>query len=155
MIILGIDPGLSGALAFFNTDAGHLSILDMPTVELKRNNKTKREVSPAQLAEFIRMGNVDHCFLEKVNAMPGQGVSSVFAFGRSTGMLEGVLAALKIRTTMVQPQAWQKAVGQRPGKDGSRQRAAELFPVYVNLFALKKHDGRADAALIAWYGATR
>jgi len=155
MITLGIDPGLSGALAFFNADAGHLSIIDMPTVELKRNGKTKREVSAAQLAEFIRMGNVDHAYVEKVNAMPGQGVSSVFSFGRSTGMIEGVLAALKIRTTLVQPQVWQKAVGQRPGKDGSRQRAADLFPIYANLFSRVMDNGRSDAALISWYGATR
>jgi crossover junction endodeoxyribonuclease RuvC len=68
-------------------------------------------------------------------------------------MIEGVLAALEIPTNYVTPQSWQKAVGARGGKDASRARAAELFPAYAANFTRKKDDGRADAALIAWYGA--
>ena len=157
---IGIDPGLSGAIAFLDTEKGHLSIIDMPVLEVKRNNKLKRELSPVALADILRagigpFGPVPHSVLERVGAMPGQGVSSVFSFGRSVGIVEGVLAALMIPVTIILPQAWQKAAGVRGGKDGSRLRACELFPNYATLFARKKDDGRADAALMAWYAATK
>jgi crossover junction endodeoxyribonuclease RuvC len=91
--------------------------------------------------------------LEIVGAMPGQGVSSMFQFGRGVGMVEGVIAALGLPITYVAPRAWQKAVGARGGKDGNRLRAVELFPAYASLFARKKDDGRADAALMAFWRA--
>lgn len=156
MIFCGIDPGLSGALAFFNVSAGTLVIVDMPTVEVVRNKKTKREVSAVLLANEIRkQGFIDMTFVERVNAMPGQGVTSVFSFGRSSGIIEGVLATLSLPYTIEQPQTWQKSLNVRDGKDGSRLRATELFPKYADLFARKKDDGRADAALMAWYIATK
>jgi crossover junction endodeoxyribonuclease RuvC len=153
MIILGIDPGLSGAMVFLNTADNTIAVEDMPTVEVKRNNKLKREVSPQLVAAMIIKRHVDAAFLEKVNAMAGQGVSSVFSFGRSAGIMEGVLAAFDIPTTLVTPQAWQKAMNVRDGKDGSRERAMQLFPASAELFQRKKDDGRSDAALIAKYGA--
>ena len=153
MTILGIDPGASGGIAFFSMQRGLLSIFDMPTVEVKRGGKNKREVSAAMLNAIIGARDIDAAFVEKVGAMPGQGVSSMFQFGRSVGMIEGVLAALEIPTNYVTPQVWQKAVGARGGKDASRARASELFPAYAANFTRKKDDGRADAALIAWYGA--
>jgi len=149
-MILGIDPGASGALAFFNVLHGNLTIVDMPTVEMMRGGKAKREISAAMLAGVIRSHGVQVGVIEKVGAMPGQGVSSMFQFGRSVGMVEGVLAGLKIETHYLTPQAWQKAIGLRGGKDGARARAAELFPAYAQSFARKKDDGRADAALIAY-----
>jgi crossover junction endodeoxyribonuclease RuvC len=152
MIILGIDPGLSGALAFLDTNTGMIAIEDMPTVEVKRNNKLKREVSPQLTAAIIAKRHAEAAFLEKVNAMAGQGVSSVFSFGRSSGILEGILAAYDIPTTLVTPQTWQKAMGVRDGKDGSRARAMQLFPASAELFQRKKDDGRSDATLIASYG---
>jgi len=153
MIILGIDPGLSGAMAFLDTDTGIIAVEDMPTVEVKRNNKLKREVSPQLVAAIIIKRHVGAAYLEKVNAMAGQGVSSVFSFGRSAGIMEGVLAAFDIPTTLVTPQAWQKAMNVRDGKDGSRERAMQLFPASAELFQRKKDDGRSDAALIAKYGS--
>lgn len=156
MIYIGIDPGLSGAIAFLDTEKGHLSIMDMPTFEVKRNNKTKREVSPVGVAAAMGLAEkVSRAVLERVGAMPGQGVTSVFSFGRSVGIIEGVLATMLIPVDIVTPQAWQKAAGVRGGKDGSRLRACELFPNYAELFARKKDDGRADAALMAWYAATK
>jgi crossover junction endodeoxyribonuclease RuvC len=95
----------------------------------------------------------DTAIVEKVGAMPGQGVSSMFSFGRSVGIIEGVLAALQVPTTFITPQAWQKAIGAAKGKDGSRQRCMELFPRDSHLFARVKDDGRADAVLIALAGA--
>jgi len=156
MMYVGIDPGLNGAVAYFDVENGHLSIVDMPTMEVKRNNKVKREVHAAGLAHLLAIEfEVGGVILERVGAMPGQGVTSVFSFGRSTGLIEGVLAAYDLPVTIITPQEWQKAAKVRGGKDGSRLRACELFPNYAGLFALKKHDGRADAALMAWYAATR
>lgn len=155
-MIVGIDPGASGAIAFFDPKAGILHVHDMPVMEIERSGKTKREISPTLLANILH-DDWGHniVWIEKVGAMPGQGVSSMFQFGRGVGMIEGVIAAEGLSLNYVTPQAWQKAVGVRGGKDGSRLRAVELFPKYANLFARKKDDGRAEAALIAWYGATR
>lgn len=153
MIILGIDPGLSGALALYDTSEQTVEVFDMPVLELVRNGKKKGEVSAQALANLLAGRGIKAAYLERVNAMPGQGVTSVFSFGRSTGIVEGILAAYDIPTTLVTPQAWQKAVGQRAGKDGSRERAMQLFPAQVGLFQRKKDDGRSDAALIAYYGA--
>lgn len=152
-VILGIDPGASGGLAFFNLERGLLDVFDMPIVEVKRGGRSKKEVSPQMLQAIIGARRVHGAYLEKVGAMPGQGVSSMFQFGRSVGMIEGVLATLLIPTSYVTPQKWQKEVGARGGKDASRARAAELFPAYAANFQRKKDDGRADAALIAFYGA--
>jgi len=153
-VILAIDPGAKGALAFFDVDKGSLVIVDMPTVEVKRGNKTKFEISPQMVAAEIRSRLPRIAILERVGAMPGQGVSSMFQFGRGVGMLEGVLSALQIPVTYITPQAWQKAVGTRGGKDGNRARAAELFPASADSFKRAKDDGRADACLMAWWAAT-
>lgn len=153
-MILAIDPGAKGALAFFDVDKGNLVIVDMPTVEVKRGNKAKVEISPQLLGAEIKSRLPRIAVLERVGSMPGQGVSSMFQFGRGVGMLEGVLAALQIPVTYITPQAWQKAVGVRGGKDAGRARAAELFPAYADLFKRAKDDGRADAALMAWWAAT-
>jgi crossover junction endodeoxyribonuclease RuvC len=155
-LYIGIDPGLNGAIAFLDVEKGHLSIMDMPILEVKRNNKTKNEVNPVGVAIAMGLaGEVSRAVLERVGAMPGQGVTSVFSFGRSVGIIEGVLATMLIPVDIVTPQAWQKAAGARGGKDGSRQRAMELFPNYAGMFIRKKDDGRADAALMAWYAATK
>ena len=154
-MILAIDPGAKGALAFFDAVKGTLDIVDCPTVEVKRGAKIKAEISPQMLAAIIRARSPSTAILEKVGAMPGQGVSSMFQFGRGVGMYEGVLAALQVPVTYVTPQAWQKAVGAREGKDAGRARAAELYPAYAQMFARKKDDGRADAALMAYWGAMK
>ena len=154
MIFVGVDPGLSGAIAFLDTTTGRLDLVDMPAVEVVRNGKTKREVSPQMLAGVFRSrveGREVSVALERVNAMRGQGVSSVFSFGRSSGIVEGVVAALNLPLTLVTPQRWQKEVGVRGGKDGSRARAAELFPAMASSFSRVKDDGRSDAALIAFW----
>jgi crossover junction endodeoxyribonuclease RuvC len=156
MIILGIDPGLTGALAFYDTATKTVDVHDMPVVSVVRNGKNKNEVSAALTSDIIAehlKGMPSVAFLERVNAMPGQGVTSVFSFGRSSGIIEGILAAYDIQTHIVIPQRWQKAMDVRGGKDGSRERAMQLLPASAGKFNLKKHDGRADAALIALYGS--
>jgi crossover junction endodeoxyribonuclease RuvC len=154
-MIVGIDPGASGALAFFDYNEGALTIHDMPTMLVMRGKKEKKEISPQALASILRSPGIITATIEKVGAMPGQGVSSMWQFGRSVGMIEGTLAALTIPTSYVTPQQWRKSLNVREGKDGSRQRACELFPAYAHLFARVKDDGRAEAALIAYYGAMR
>ena len=152
-MIAGIDPGLTGAVVILDPKTNTIDIIDMPTVEVIRNGKKKQELAPALLAAQLAGRNVKKAFLERVGAMPGQGVSSVFSFGRSVGIVEGVLAAYDMPVTIVPPVTWQKAVGLRGGKDGARERAMQLFPAAAEQFKRKRDDGRADAALIAWYGA--
>jgi crossover junction endodeoxyribonuclease RuvC len=149
---IGIDPGLSGAIAVLTDDS--LQIHDMPVMTVDRNGKAKRQVSANELAELLNLyASKDcHVYVERVSAMAGQGVTSVFSFGRSFGMIEGILAALKMPVTFVAPATWTRAIGRSPGKDASRARAMELFPNYEYFFKRVKDDGRADAALIAHWG---
>jgi crossover junction endodeoxyribonuclease RuvC len=126
----------------------------MPVMTVDRNGKAKRQVSANELAELLNLyaGKDCHVYVERVSAMAGQGVTSVFSFGRSFGMIEGILAALKMPVTFVAPATWTRAIGRSPGKDASRARAMELFPNYEYFFKRVKDDGRADAALIAHWG---
>lgn len=151
--ILGIDPGASGALSCLDTSTGRLDVYDMPTVTVKRGTRQVRQVQPGLLAAGIKALNPDCAIVERVSAMPGQGVSSMFAFGRAAGVVEGVLAGLGIRYTDVPPATWIKEMAVRGGKDGARNRAIELYPQFAELFSRVKDDGRADATLIATYGA--
>jgi crossover junction endodeoxyribonuclease RuvC len=150
---IGIDPGLSGAIAIISPES--LKIFDMPTMTVERNGKAKRQVSAIELAEMLYLysGRDCHVYCERVSAMAGQGVTSVFSFGRSFGMIEGILAAFKMPVTFVPPATWVKAIGRGQGKDASRARAMELFPSDQDQFKRVKDDGRADAALIAYWGS--
>jgi crossover junction endodeoxyribonuclease RuvC len=151
MIVMSIDPGLSGAIAVFEGDS-LTCVIDTPTHELTRNNKTKRQISAVGLAAIFRMYKPDHVVVEKVSAMPGQGVTSMFSFGRSFGLIEGIVAAFEIPATYVMPSMWTKGIGRGLGKDASRSRACELYPAHQKQFARVKDDGRADAVLIgAWF----
>ena len=152
MRVLGIDVGLNGAIALVEDGQLH-EIHDMPTLSLERNNKTKRMVNAQALSLIIRDAKADAAYLERLNAMPGQGVTSMFSMGQSLGVVLGVLAACEVPTTTIPPRTWQKALDVPQGKDGSRYRAAQLFPDEAGMFARVKDDGRSDAALIALYGA--
>lgn len=152
MMILGIDPGLDGAIAVALPRS--LRIHDMPTLSILRGGKNKREIDLAALAKLLAPLPmvVCHAFVEQVGAMPGQGVTSMFSFGRSYGSILGILAALKVPVTHVPPVRWKKALQVPAGKDAARSRASQLLPDSTDLWPLKKHDGRAEAALIAEYG---
>ncbi len=149
---IGIDPGLTGALALLNDDSSISDLTDMPVVPLtgKRN-----QVNAVELSRIIKFWQTDNpkitAFLEQVSAMPGQGVSSMFGFGVSFGIVRGVLAALGIPVVLITPQKWKKRaglIGQE--KDYSRTIAQRLYPLAD--LSLKKHTGRADALLIARFG---
>ncbi len=156
-VFIGIDPGASGAVAVFSPGGKNsdeiLDIVDMPAFAIKRGTREVRHVDPAGLARILAMhaGAITYACIEKVGAMPGQGTASMFAFGRAAGVIEGALAALQMRYDLVAPQVWQRAMRVVGGKDGARQRASQLFPRQAGLFARVKDDGRADAALLAYY----
>ena len=133
-------------------DGELVRVEDMPTVTLTRNGKNKRQVSVPELVDIIQEFDPTEAYTEKVFAMAGQGVTSVFSLGRSLGVVEGSLTALRIKTTLMTPQTWIKAMGVVGGKDGSRARAMELFPDHLSLFKRVKDDGRSDASLIALWG---
>lgn len=155
MLIAGIDPGLSGAIALLDVGRGELKIFDMPSLVVDRNGKAKREISAAMIAAILANHKPDAAFIERVGAMPGQGLSSTWSFAFGTGQIIGVLAALEIETHWLAPRVWMAAAGVRGGKDAGRLRAAELFPKHAAEFARAKDNGRSDAALISWVGATR
>ena len=149
--ICGIDPGLSGAIALIDDDAA-VAVFDMPVLELKRGGKTKREVDAHALARLLAQP-IGHAFVEQVGAMPGQGVSSVFAFGKCFGLVLGILVALGVPMTLVPPRSWKTKLQVPSAKDAARFRASQLLPQAAHLWPLKKHDGRAEAALLAFYGS--
>lgn len=149
-MILGCDPGLDGALAFY--DGEELMIWDIPTFAIERNGKAKRQINLGNLVRILNLYPVIHCYLENVNAMPGQGVSSMFQMGRGFGQIEMALCALNIPVTYTAPQVWKKALAVPKDKDGARQRATQLMPQFAHNWDLKKHHGRAEASLIAYYG---
>ena len=154
--VIGIDPGISGAISVFSRFPNTLhDVFDMPTLEVDSGKTKKRHISASGLRDILVTFPTAHVVIEKVGAMPGQGVSSMFNFGRSAGIIEGVVAALRMPHTYVTPQTWTKAVGRAAGKDASRMRAMELFPTRAELFRRAKDDGRADAALIAYWYITK
>jgi crossover junction endodeoxyribonuclease RuvC len=149
MTICGIDPGLSGAIAIFEP----FEVYDMPTHLLTRGKKSKREIDVAGLSAILGGRGLSHAFIEQVGAMPGQGVSGVFAFGKAYGIVIGVLTALGVAITFVPPQRWKKVLGVPKAKDGARARASQLMPQAAGNWPLVRHDGRAEASLIALWGA--
>jgi crossover junction endodeoxyribonuclease RuvC len=148
-IVIGIDPGVSGAVAFVN--GGSIEVMDMPTFEIRG----KRHVAANHLRDILSHGGIDEIetvVLEHVQGVQGTGSTSAFSFGRSFGLVEGVVAGLALPLVLVRPQAWTKALGVSRDKGAHRQAAANLWPRQASLFARVKDDGRADAALLChWW----
>lgn len=146
-LTLGVDPGRKGALALVDPDGALVDVIDMP-------DATGAALG-AHLAGFLedhRPHTVAVAWVEKVHAMPGQGVTSMFNFGANYGAICGVLGALGVRVELVTPNAWKKAAGLTADKGLSRQRACERWPLEARRFARKMDDGRAEAALLADHG---
>ena len=148
---VGIDPGLTGAIAFLWGDGG-VDVLDIPV--LPRLSGKGMQVNARQL--YFILNSVPPkslvCF-EQVNAMPGQGVTSMFHFGRTVGVIEGVLGSLGLPYEMVRPQVWKKRAGLlKKEKDASRTLALQMYPQIAEKLERKKDNGRAEALLIARYG---
>jgi crossover junction endodeoxyribonuclease RuvC len=147
LCVCGIDPGLSGGLAFFFPGApARVLAEDLPTVA--------GEIDCATLAARIRQMRPDVAFVERVASMPGQGVSSTFKFGAAYGCIRGVLAALEIRTHLVAPGIWKKHFQLDSDKEKARALALRTFAKTPGHFSRKRDHNRAEAALLALYGAT-
>ena len=158
MKIIGIDPGLSGAIAILE-DNKVLSIFDMPV--MAEGKKNKRQLNSAQLVDIIKENikiNDDIAVVvEQVNAMPGQGVTSMFNFGQTFGAIKGVCAALKLPIFFVRPSKWKKHFDLlNSSKDSSRTKVIEMYPSLSNQLTKKKDVNKSDAILIArFYCETR
>lgn len=149
MRVLGIDPGLSGAFVLLE-DGKPIEWGTMPTMAEGSNKR----VNGAALASVLRFAKIDVAYMEQVNAMPGQGVASMFTFGHAAGTVRGVLGALEIPVRMVTPQAWKKAVGLlNKDKDAARSLAIQIWPEWRVLDKKGEGQALADAALIARYGS--
>jgi crossover junction endodeoxyribonuclease RuvC len=154
--ILGIDPGISGAIGVLDDAFKLVAVTDMPTMQRGRTSK-KQMVNDVELARIIREYAPDIAIIEQVQAMPrvgsasGMGAASAFNFGDSAGCVRGVVGALGIERHFVVPQAWKKRAGLvGSDKEASRARAINLWPAAP--LGLKKYSGRAEALLIARYG---
>lgn len=143
LTICGIDPGIGGAIALVS--ASGVVCHDMPTVEIRG----KRHVCPAGVRQLLVDAKPDVVVLEHVQGVQGTGATSAFSFGRSFGLLEGVVAGLQLRHVLVRPQAWTKTLGVSRDKGQHRAAAQRLWPTQAHLFARVRDDGRADAALMA------
>ena len=153
MKIIGIDPGLSGAIAILENNKVS-NIFDIPV--MTEGKKNKRQLNSALLVNLLRE-NIDKeeevaVVVEQVNAMPGQGVTSMFNFGQTFGAIKGICAALEFPIYFVRPSKWKKHFELiNSSKDSSRTKAIEMYPKLSNQLAKKKDVNKSDAILIARY----
>jgi len=153
MIIIGIDPGISGAISVLENKK-ILEVYDTPT--MIDGKKNKRQINSAQVTNIIkeRLNNEKEVIVvvEQVNAMPGQGVTSMFNFGQSFGVIKGICAALSLPIYFVRPAKWKKHFNLiKTNKDASRTKVIEAYPEISSKLHRKKDSNRADAILIALY----
>ena len=153
MKILGIDPGLSGAIAILEKKKV-LKLFDMPV--MAEGKKNKKQLNSAQLVNIIRENSIGDeeiaVVVEQVNAMPGQGVTSMFNFGQTFGAIKGVCAALNLPIFFVRPSKWKKYFELiNSSKDSSRTKVIEMYPSLSSQLAKKKDVNKSDAILIARY----
>ena len=152
MLIIGIDPGITGSICFFE-DGKILEVIEMPV--MTEGKKNKKQVNGAQIYnEFLKRINTKddeiRVVIEKVSAMPGQGVTSMFNFGQSYGILKGICSAMQLPMFFVRPAKWKKYFNLiNSQKDASRTRAIEIFPYFSTQLSKKKDSNKADAILIA------
>ena len=153
MLIIGIDPGISGSICFFN-DGKILDVIEMPT--MNDGKKNKKQVNGSQIFNEIskRINTLEKkqikVVIEQVSAMPGQGVTSMFNFGQSFGILKGICSSMQLSMYFVRPAKWKKYYNLiNTQKDASRTRAIEIFPYFSSQLSKKKDSNKADAILIA------
>ena len=153
MLIIGIDPGISGSICFFE-EGKIIDVIEMPT--MTEGKKNKRQVNGAQIYNeiFKRVSKAQkfnvRVVIEQVSAMPGQGVTSMFNFGQSFGILKGICSAMQLSMLFVRPAKWKKYFNLiNSEKDASRTKAFEIFPYFSSQLSKKKDSNKADAILIA------
>ena len=153
MLVIGIDPGITGSICFFE-DGKIIDLIDMPN--MADGKKQKKQVNGAQIYNeiLLRTKNVEKrnikVVIEHVSAMPGQGVTSMFNFGQSFGVLKGICSAMQLSMHFVRPAKWKRFFNLiNAEKDASRTKAIEIFPYISTQLSRKKDANKADAALIA------
>ncbi len=153
MLVIGIDPGISGSICFFK-DGNIVDVVEMPI--MTDGKKNKKQVNGSQIFNEIseRINKIDKkdikVVIEQVSAMPGQGVTSMFNFGQSFGILKGICSAMQLSMYFVRPAKWKKYFNLiNSEKDASRTRAIEIFPYFSSQLSRKKDSNKADAILIA------
>lgn len=155
MKILGIDPGATGAFALIdNNDLSHVQVIDMPVIIVKGKRQV-RQISEDMIMHIMQRLHPHIAYIERAHSMPRQGVASMFNYGVAWGLVRGVLAGLQIPRAYVTPAEWKRKYGLGNDKQESRLAASRLFPACVGHFARRRDDGRAEAALLALYGATQ
>ena len=155
MLIIGIDPGITGAICFFEN--GEIKdVIEMPN--MAEGKKNKRQVNGQQIYNEIYNRTRDiskkdiAVVIEQVSAMPGQGVTSMFNFGQSFGVIKGICSALSIPIHFVRPTKWKKHFNLiKTNKDASRTKVIEVYPEISGKLSRKKDSNKADAILIARY----
>ena len=153
MLIIGIDPGITGSICFFE-DGKIIDVMEMPN--MAEGKKNKKQVNGAQIFYEIslKIKNLKKeeikVVIEQVSAMPGQGVTSMFNFGQSFGILKGICSAMQLPMYFVRPSKWKKYFNLiNSEKDASRTKAIEIFPYFSSELSKKKDSNKADAILIA------
>jgi hypothetical protein len=156
-LILGIDPGFTGALALYDSATSHLvAAIDMPLAHQSLLNGPQRPtIDASMILCLIRpyQSEIVLAVLEKVSAMPGQGVSSMFRFGEGFGVIQGIIHALNIRLLMPPPAVWKSQMKVTADKKSSLAKVRKEFPEQAHIFARQKDNGRAEALLLAMFGA--
>lgn len=154
--ILGIDPGLSGACVLLDMCESEVIVFDIPVIERRVNGSVKKQIDPYALGQWVDVyrNTIKLAVVEQVNAMPKQGVTSSFNFGFTTGAIHGALAGNAVPMVTVPPSVWKRDFGLLgQDKDASRLAASRIVPKFACHWPLKKHDGRAEAFLLAVYGS--
>tara|TARA_E500000331_G_scaffold342032_1_gene375166 strand:+ start:1034 stop:1528 length:495 start_codon:yes stop_codon:yes gene_type:complete len=153
MLIIGIDPGINGSICFFQ-DGKIIDVIEMPN--MPEGKKNKKQVNGSQVFNEIssRIKNIKKenikVIIEQVSAMPGQGVTSMFNFGQSFGILKGICSAMQLPMYFIRPAKWKKYFNLiNSEKDASRTKAIEVFPYFSSQLSRKKDSNKADAILIA------
>ena len=153
MLIIGIDPGITGSICFFEKGK-IIDVVEMPN--MTEGKKNKKQVNGAQIYYEISLRIKDlkkeeiKVVIEQVSAMPGQGVTSMFNFGQSFGILKGICSAMQLPMYFVRPTKWKKYFNLiNSEKDASRTKAIEVFPYFSSQLSRKKDSNKADAILIA------
>lgn len=153
--LAAIDPGANGAIAFWEPSVDRLQVWDMPTHTITVGGRTKKVVDVYALGDLIRWlaDNGAECVvIEEVSAMPKQGVVSTFSFGFAAGAVQAATATAQIPMELVRPSVWKRGLRVSADKDSSRRRASQIFPKHAHLWSRKRDDGRAEAALLAYFG---
>jgi crossover junction endodeoxyribonuclease RuvC len=157
-LVVGVDIGLSRAIAVVDVEGGLIAVHDMPCLD-GAGPAGRRAICAPLVADLIFKTHAVRAFVERVGARPGEGPAGAFAFGQSAGIVAGVLASAGIPATLLTPPHWKRLIGIAPGKAGAkdlaRAEAIRRWPDKAALFARKRDDGRAEAALIAAAGLLR